>query len=84
MEAFTGPPSSSPPPGLDRLTARELEVLSLVGRALSNKEISERLSVSEGTVKTHINRIMAKLDLRSRAQVVALSYDAGLVKPAAR
>ncbi|MFC5821020.1 response regulator transcription factor [Nonomuraea harbinensis] len=81
IEAFTDPPTTAHPPQLDRLTAREIEVLRLVGRALSNREISERLSVSEGTVKTHLNRIMGKLGLTSRAQMVVLSYDSGLVKP---
>ncbi|MBT2229215.1 response regulator transcription factor [Nonomuraea sp. NEAU-A123] len=87
IEAFVAPPREavvSPPPVLDRLTSRETEVLGLVGHALSNREIAERLSVSEGTVKTHLNRLMAKLGLTSRAQVVVLSYDCGLVKPASR
>ncbi|MGW2158464.1 response regulator [Nonomuraea sp. NPDC001699] len=81
IEAFTEPPAPLPSPSLDRLTGRETEVLRLVGHALSNKEIAERLSVSEGTVKTHLNRLMAKLGLSSRAQVVVVSYDSGLVRP---
>ncbi|MEO3891974.1 response regulator transcription factor [Nonomuraea sp. B5E05] len=84
IEAFTDPPTTAFLPELDRLTTRETEVLRLVGHALSNREIAERLSVSEGTVKTHLNRIMGKLGLRSRAQVVVLSYNAGLVKPSVR
>ncbi|MCA2221857.1 response regulator [Nonomuraea aurantiaca] len=86
IEAFVDPPpvAETPPPALDRLTSRETEVLGLVGHALSNKEIAERLSVSEGTVKTHLNRLMAKLGLTSRAQVIVLSYDCGLVRPASR
>ncbi|MFC4008857.1 response regulator [Nonomuraea purpurea] len=83
IETFVSPPSPAAPV-LDALTARETEVLRLVGHALSNKEIAERLAVSEGTVKTHLNRLMAKLGLSSRAQVVVLSYDCGLVKPASR
>ncbi|NJP92523.1 response regulator transcription factor [Nonomuraea sp. FMUSA5-5] len=82
IEAFIAPPA--PAPSLDGLTVRETEVLRLVGQALSNKEIALRLSVSEGTIKTHLNRLMAKLGLTSRAQAVVLSYDCGLVKPAAR
>ncbi|WP_433510785.1 response regulator [Nonomuraea sp. CA-143628] len=86
IEAFVDPPPSveTPSPALDRLTSRETEVLGLVGHALSNKEIAERLSVSEGTVKTHLNRLMAKLGLTSRAQAIVLSYDCGLVRPASR
>ncbi|GGQ22335.1 response regulator [Streptosporangium pseudovulgare] len=82
IEAFVSPPTSAP--SLGSLTARETEVLRLVGHALSNKEIAERLSVSEGTIKTHLNRLMTKLGLSSRARLVVLSYDCGLVKPAAR
>ncbi|MFC4015231.1 response regulator [Nonomuraea purpurea] len=84
IEAFTKQPEAAPPPELSSLTARELQVLRLVGHALSNKEIAERMSVSESTVKTHLNRVMGKLGLTSRAQVVVLSYDSGLVKPGRR
>ncbi|GGP13173.1 response regulator transcription factor [Nonomuraea glycinis] len=84
IEAFVDLPAAVPSPELGRLTARETEVLRLVGCALSNKEIAKRLSVSEGTVKTHLNRLMAKLGLASRAQAVVLSYDSGLVKPSSR
>lgn len=80
IETFVAPPTFAP--SLDGLTSRETEVLHLMGRALSNKEIAERLSVSESTVKTHVNRLMAKLGLTSRVQAVVLSYNSGLVKPA--
>ncbi|WP_214416141.1 response regulator [Sphaerisporangium fuscum] len=85
IEAYTreSAPSSPPRPSgeLDILTAREAEVLTLVGHALSNTEIADRLCVSEATVKTHLNRAMAKLNLSSRAQAVALAYESGLVTP---
>ncbi len=64
---------------LTSLTNRELDVLSLVGQGLSNPEIADRLTVTIATVKTHLNRMMAKLDLSSRAQAVAVAYETGLV-----
>jgi DNA-binding NarL/FixJ family response regulator len=69
------------PPGLGALTSREVEVLKLIARGLSNLEIAERLYISEATVKTHLNRTMTKLALGSRAQAVVVAYETGLVTP---
>jgi len=70
-----------PPADLTALTSRELEVLKLIARGLSNMEIAHRLHISAATVKTHLNRTMAKLDLDSRAQAVVLAYESRLVAP---
>jgi DNA-binding NarL/FixJ family response regulator len=71
-------------PEMAALTERELEVLELIGRGLANREIAERLFLSMATVKTHVNRVFAKLRLRDRAQAVVLAYECGIVRPGDR
>jgi DNA-binding NarL/FixJ family response regulator len=71
----------SPPKALDQITEREREVLRLVGEGLNNAEIAGRLFITPLTAKTHVSRIMAKLQVRDRAQLVVLAYESGLVRP---
>jgi DNA-binding NarL/FixJ family response regulator len=68
-------------PALRALTDREREVLELIGRGMSNLEIAQRLFVSPATAKTHVTRILSKLQARDRAQLVVLAYESGLVRP---
>jgi DNA-binding NarL/FixJ family response regulator len=83
---FAARPSSggTSPDLTARLTERETEVLVLVARGLSNTEIASQIVVSPLTAKTHVSRILTKLGLRDRAQLVAVAYEAGLVVPGAR
>lgn len=83
-EYVSTPPRPVPGPGLDRLTDREREVMSLVATGMSNEEIARHLTISHATVKTHVSRVMAKLGARDRAQLVVHAYESGLVTPGRR
>ncbi len=74
-------PAAAAAAGLSQLTDREREILTLVARGLNNEQIGERLFISPATVKTHLARIMGKLDAHDRAQLVVRAYESGLVKP---
>ena len=81
---FARRPLVTEEPALEELTVRELDVLKLVARGLSNAEISRELFIGDATVKTHVKRVLAKLDLCDRVQAVVLAYESGLVQPGLR
>ncbi|MEW6059560.1 MAG: response regulator transcription factor [Actinomycetota bacterium] len=86
IEEFVRTPeiTTTPPPEVAALTEREREVLALIGRGLSNAEIAQGLFLSLATVKTHVNRVFSKLELRDRVQAVVLAYETGMVRPGER
>ena len=84
IERYSAEPTPDAEPRLTELTERELDVLRLVARGLSNAEIAQRLYLSHGTVKTHVTRMLSKLGLRDRVQAVVLAYETGIARPGSR
>ncbi len=83
IQQFSRLPRPTKPPGYDELTEREVEIFRLLAEGLSNAEVSERLVITDSTVKSHITHILQKLGLRDRVQLIVLAYQAGLVDTAA-
>jgi DNA-binding NarL/FixJ family response regulator len=84
IEQFITSKPVASPPGLGKLTPRELEIFQLMAKGMSNTEIGNALFIGETTVKTHVTRLMMKLEVRDRVQAVVLAYETGIVKPSYR
>ncbi len=84
IEQFAAAPPAATPAALDDLTPRELEVFRLLAKGMSNAEIATELFIGDATVKTHVTRLLMKLDLRDRVQAVVLAYETGIVRPGDR
>ena len=80
VEQFARHAPTPVPASLDELTAKEIEVLTLIARGLTNAEIARSIFITENTVKTHVARILMKLNLRDRVQAVVLAYESGLIR----
>jgi DNA-binding NarL/FixJ family response regulator len=80
ISRFCPPAPAAGRPVLNQLTARETEVLALLAEGLSNAEIAERLTIGDATVKTHVAKVLAKLEVRDRVQAVVLAHRSGLVR----
>jgi DNA-binding NarL/FixJ family response regulator len=74
-------PARQSPPGLSELTVREREVLKLLARGLSNSQIADQLTIGDATVKTHVARVLMKLNLADRVQAVIFAYETGIIQP---
>jgi DNA-binding NarL/FixJ family response regulator len=84
IEQFAATPPNAAPAAFDDLTPRELEVFHLLAKGMSNAEIAAQLVIGDATVKTHVTRLLMKLDLRDRVQAVVLAYETGIVRPSPR
>ena len=81
VERFAHIPNTTPTPGVEQLTDRELEILRMLAEGLSNAEIADRLYLGETTIKTHVSAVLRKLGVRDQVQAVIAAYESGIVQP---